>query len=359
MMAKASRSMVALYTFLLSTVFLLMILYIYFYAVGKKDWILELLRVRLFYLPMLVYVLLFSAAISVLVSFVTYFIRRAHYGKIEEKIRLLTYDNYDHPVLLKKIQHAQSDQYLGDIDEDLMKIKDKMMKMSKDLQAINSQPEMVDGESKEQILQEERHRLARELHDSVSQQLFAATMMLAALNEEIEKKEVPENFKTKLGTVASIINASQSEMRALLLHLRPVNLEGKSLQIGIEQLLKELQTKIDINLLWEIEDVHLPTGIEDHLFRIVQELLSNTLRHAKAHSLEVYLKQSDESLLLRMLDDGIGFDMGQEKVGSYGLKNIRERVSGMGGTCKIISFKNKGTSIEIKIPIVKESEEND
>ena len=64
---------------------------------------------------------------------------------------------------------------------------------------------------------------------------------------------------------------------------------------GIEQLLKELQTKIKIELIWDVEDVHLNSSIEDHLFRIVQELLSNTLRHAKAKELEVYLHQVDKT----------------------------------------------------------------
>ncbi|MBA5819488.1 sensor histidine kinase, partial [Escherichia coli] len=72
----------------------------------------------------------------------------------------------------------------------------------------------------------------------------------------------------------SIVNESQSEMRALLLHLRPTQLEGKSLKTGIEQLLKELTTKLPIEVEWQIEDISLQKGIEDHLFRIVQELLS-------------------------------------------------------------------------------------
>lgn len=120
-------------------------------------------------------------------------------------------------------------------------------------------------------------------------------MMLSALNEQAQRTETPEPYRKQLAMVAEIINASQSEMRALLLHLRPISLEGKSLRKGIEQLLKELQTKIKIELIWDVEDVHLNSSIEDHLFRIVQELLSNTLRHAKAKELEVYLHQVDKT----------------------------------------------------------------
>ena len=183
-------------------------------------------------------------------------------------------------------------------------------------------------------------------------------MMLSTLNEMVEEMDVPEVIETQLQVVASIINTSQSEMRALLLHLRPINLEEKTLQQGIEMLLKELQTKINIELKWQIENVTLPSSIEDNLFRITQELLSNTLRHAKAHLLEVYLKKIDQTVLLRLVDDGVGFDVKEEKVGSYGLQNIRERVQGMGGTCRIVSFKGQGTSIEIKVPILKEEHDD-
>jgi NarL family two-component system sensor histidine kinase LiaS len=102
--------------------------------------------------------------------------------------------------------------------------------MSRELQQLSSLPQMVDGTAKEKILEEERHRLARELHDSVSQQLFAAMMMMSALNEQSQHSEELEPYKKQLAMVADIINAAQSEMRALLLHLRPISLEGKSLR---------------------------------------------------------------------------------------------------------------------------------
>ena len=82
----------------------------------------------------------------------------------------------------------------------------------------------------------------------------------------------------------------------------------------------------------------------------MQELLSDTLRHAKAKNLDVFLRQTPEWISLRVVDDGIGFDTNESRPGSYGLVNIRERVTGMGGTLKLLSFPNKGTIVEIKIP---------
>ena len=359
MMNKITYPLLFAYSFFFTNLVLLLSLYMYFYANAEKKWLQILTEAKIFHVPLLFYFILIALAVSVLILLTVYFVRRTHYGKIEEKVRLLAAGNYDSNLFLQSTPAGEANAEVSAIEQDLTAIHKNMRTMSKELQVLTSRPELVDGESKEQILQEERHRLARELHDSVSQQLFAAAMMISALEEVAQQSETPTPLAKQLGMVGEIINASQSEMRALLLHLRPVTLEGKSLQRGIELLLVELQTKIKIDLNWEVEDVNLPNGIEDHLFRIVQELLSNTLRHAKAASLDVFLKKIDHNILLRLIDDGVGFDVEAERVGSYGLKNIQERVTGMGGSCKIISFKGKGTSVEIKVPILEESEQVD
>lgn len=356
MIGRISRQMLAFYVFLSTFIVIVVTLFSYFHSIKQKNWFIELIQRKVFYIPLIFHILVISFFVGVFAFILISIVQKSQCGRIEEKLRLLASGNYENAVISQGVYKKGDDQYIAEVDRDILLISNKFLEMSKELQLLNSRPQKVDGETKEEILEGERHRLARELHDSVSQQLFAAMMMLSALNEQAQKGETPEVFRKQLAMVADIINASQSEMRALLLHLRPVNLEGKSLRKGIEQLLKELQTKIKIELSWDVEDVHLNNNIEDHLFRIVQELLSNTLRHAKAKELEVYLHQVDKNVLLRLVDDGVGFDMkeNENKAGSYGLNNIRERVAGMGGTIKIISFKGQGTSIEIKVPVIKE-----
>ncbi|AQP53064.1 two-component sensor histidine kinase [Vagococcus penaei] len=347
MMEKLNRPLVFFYTFLFTFIVLILTLYMYFFAKKQNYWMGELLTVQMFKIPLLIYVILISIVVGFVVLAFLYFIDYKIYGKVEMQLRLMALGQYEHRKTMESLENHPTQ-----IDLDIQSIRMKLVDMTKDLQELSQRPQLVDGQTKENIIKEERHRIARELHDSVSQQLFAATMMLSTLNEIVAESEIPEIIEKQLKVITGIIDSSQSEMRALLLHLRPINLENKSLKSGVELLLKELQTKINIEVVWDIENVSTKSAIEDHLFRIVQELLSNTLRHAKATTLEVYLKSIDQNLLLKVVDDGVGFDMEQDKVGSYGLGNIQERVTGIGGTLKIVSFKNQGTSIEIKIPLI-------
>jgi NarL family two-component system sensor histidine kinase LiaS len=213
----------------------------------------------------------------------------------------------------------------------------------------NEKAEDIESRMQE-IISQERNRLARELHDSVSQQLFAASMMMSAINETQQDQEGRQAKQLKM--VEEMIHQSQLEMRALLLHLRPAALKGKTLQEGIEELLVELLQKVALEIDWKVENFPLDKGVEDHLFRILQEAVSNTLRHAKSHNLEVLLIQRDEYAILRVADDGVGFNVEETKAGSYGLQNMYERAAEVGGSMKIISVKNKGTRLEVKVPIM-------
>lgn len=220
--------------------------------------------------------------------------------------------------------------------------------------------ERAEGEDKriqERIVQE-RQRLARELHDSVSQQLFAASMLLSAITEqqENEAKEIPK----PLAQAEKMVQQAQLEMRALLLHLRPAALHNKSLAQGLEELLFELQQKVHFTIRFRLEDVSLSKGAEDHLFRIAQETLSNTLRHANASEVDILFVERDGLAIFRVQDNGIGFMKDDDgKTGSYGLHHIQERAIEMGGTSKVVSVPSQGTIVEVKVPVEKGMEVDD
>jgi len=196
---------------------------------------------------------------------------------------------------------------------------------------------------------EERQRLARELHDAVSQQLFAISMTATAVGRTIEKDW--ERAKRQVELIEEMAAVAQSEMRALLLHLRPVHLDGKNLGEALQSLVNELQQKTSMSITLNVDgEMTLDTQSEDHLFRIAQEAISNTLRHSKAQSMSIHLSGFGRQVRLTFVDDGVGFEVEARKHSSYGLLTMEERVLEMGGSLDIESKSGAGTKIEIWIP---------
>jgi len=161
-----------------------------------------------------------------------------------------------------------------------------------------------------------------------------------------------EKMQTQLQSVAAILETAQKDLRVLLLHLRPVELEEKSLVEGIQILLKELEDKSDLKVSLKHNVTKLPKKIEEHIFRILQELISNTLRHAQASCLDVYLYQTDLELQLKVVDNGIGFQLGSLDDLSYGLRNIKERVEDMAGRVQLLTAPKQGLAVDIRIPLL-------
>ena len=203
----------------------------------------------------------------------------------------------------------------------------------------------------EAIIEKERKRIARDLHDTVSQELFAAHMILSGVSQQALKLD-REKMKTQLQSVAAILETAQKDLRVLLLHLRPVELEEKSLVEGIQILLKELEDKSDLKVSLKQNVSKLPKKIEEHIFRILQELISNTLRHAQASCLDVYLYQTEVEWQLKVVDNGIGFQLGSLDDLSYGLRNIKERVEDMAGTVQLLTAPKQGLAVDIRIPLL-------
>ncbi|RDI42291.1 sensor histidine kinase [Falsibacillus pallidus] len=237
---------------------------------------------------------------------------------------------------------------LASIEQQVDRVKNHIIEQTKLSQKLATEKAEDQEKRIQEIVSQERNRLARELHDSVSQQLFAASMMMSAITEYPRPADSPETKQLKM--VEQMIQQSQLEMRALLLHLRPAALKGKSLEEGIRELLEELVQKVPMDIQWKVEPLELDKGIEDHLFRILQESVSNTLRHSKASSLDVLLIERDQLIILRISDNGVGFNVEKEKAGSYGLQNMHERALEIGGTLKIVSLQNKGTRLEVRVP---------
>lgn len=318
--------------FLLFLFILLFITLLIFLSISENQSFTALYRADILGVSLIFFLILFSLVLAGIMSTYLRLFEKIKLRKVEEGLRMMSQGHYSASIFLNMYSLDTPLQINEDIDRQFLKLHEKLMFMADEALKNAEEDKALDEETKNDILEGERKRIARELHDSVSQQLFAASMMLSAVNQQIE--ESTEGVVSQLKMVEQTINASQTEMRALLLHLRPVQLDGKSLKQGIEHLLKELTSKIEVNIHYEIERITMPTVMEDHFFRILQELLSNVLRHAKAKVLEVYLTQNNNVIQLRVNDDGVGFDVEKPKSGSYGLQNIKERIEGMGEALK-------------------------
>lgn len=168
--------------------------------------------------------------------------------------------------------------------------------------------------------------------------------------DDLEKEEL----NTQIQTVEAMLQNAQKDLRVLLLHLRPTELANRTLTEGIQMILKELTDKSDIEIVYKENITSLPKAMEDNLFRIAQEFISNTLKHAKASRIELYLNQSKNEVQLKMVDNGVGFDMDEVRNLSYGLKNIEDRIDDFAGSLNVISERGKGVSMDIRLPLVTE-----
>ncbi|TLS35953.1 sensor histidine kinase [Pseudalkalibacillus caeni] len=295
-------------------------------------------------LPFIIFVPVLSLLIGAVFGLFAGIILRKHFEAIEDSLKML---ERGRQVSKKDLCGVPE---LDTIRNTIERIQQQISEQTKLSQKLASEKAEVQEKRIQEMVSQERQRLARELHDSVSQQLFAASMMMSAINES--KSSTDERETKQLKMVEEMIHQSQLEMRALLLHLRPAALKGKSLQEGIQELLGELTQKVPINLKWKVEPLKLDKGVEDHLFRILQEAVSNILRHSKAESMEVLLIEREGLIILRIADDGIGFEMDKEKTGSYGMQTMHERAVEVGGSMKIVSVPNKGTRLEVRVPMI-------
>jgi two-component system, NarL family, sensor histidine kinase LiaS len=249
-----------------------------------------------------------------------------------------------------KIYFNEGDE-LTRIGNELNELGEKLQNQVKSLQRLaDEKAELAKSAHKSAVI-EERQRIARDLHDAVSQQLFALTMMSEASIKQVEHN--PDVAKKQMVEVANAAHQAQSEMRALLLHLRPVHLSGDPLPKGIQKLVEELKQKSQIDFQLEVDEtLKLSEAAEEHVFRIIQESLSNILRHANATEVRIEVVKRGAELFMHIADNGKGFDLSidSEKKTSYGLKTMKERSEELGGTFTIRSNTDEGTYIDIRIP---------
>lgn len=298
-------------------------------------------------LPIIILCIIVSIFLGLIFGLISYQQQKKQQRFINEKLKAVLAGKTDSKILHygRDKEINQTIDLINDLQQQLNQVTNRMQEVIGD--QLEDQEEKI-----EERLTAERNRLARELHDSVSQELFAASMLVSAINE-LEADSI-DQLEQPLSQIEQMIQQAQIEMRALLLHLRPIALRNQTLKAGIDQLISELVEKVPININWKTEDVTLNRAVEDHLFRILQESVSNALRHAKANQIDVLFFKRDQIAILSVIDDGTGFDPEQALSGSYGLANMRERTTEIGGQFKIVSLPGQGTKITVHVPLNRE-----
>jgi signal transduction histidine kinase len=202
---------------------------------------------------------------------------------------------------------------------------------------------------------EERQRLARELHDSVSQALYGIALGARTARTLLERVKIDDTGITEsLDYVMSLAQAGLAEMRALIFELRPESLETEGLVAALNKQSDALKARHQIDVSLDLcEEPPVAMEVKEILYRVAQEALHNTIKHAQATQIVVRLACENQELVLEVEDNGIGFDPAQEFPGHLGLLSMRERVEGTGGRFRIESAFHQGTKIRAKIPFAK------
>jgi signal transduction histidine kinase len=196
---------------------------------------------------------------------------------------------------------------------------------------------------------EERQKLARELHDSVSQALYGISLGVHTARTLLDRD--PGKVAEPLEYILALADAGMAEMRALIFELRPESLETEGLVSALTKQAAALQARHEIIVSTELcGEPDLPLKVKQELYRVAQEALHNTIKHAHAGKVNVRLRRTAEAIILEMRDNGVGFDPLGSFPGHLGLLSIQERIKNLGGVLSIESTPGQGTTILARVP---------
>jgi PAS domain S-box-containing protein len=205
-----------------------------------------------------------------------------------------------------------------------------------------------------EIEEVQRQQLARELHDSVSQNLTALGINLNILSSQLPEESAVLLY-SRIQDSLSLVAETAKRIRDVMAELRPPVLDDYGLVAALRWYGEQLARRLGLRVEVQGKEGRLPTKIENTLFRITQEGLTNVVKHAQASRVLVSLEIIDKICQLVMVDNGIGFDMAdlniRQRAPGWGIMNMKERAMAIGGTFQINSSPGKGTRVVVKVPV--------
>src|SRR6266705_3597002 len=210
-------------------------------------------------------------------------------------------------------------------------------------------------QAQELVSLQERQRLARELHDSVSQALYAIGLGAHTAREALESD--PEQAMASIDYVLALAEAGLAEMRALIFELRPESLEMEGLVAALTKQVAVLRTRYKLTVEADLgEEPNLSMEIKHMLYRVAQEALHNSVKDGRASMVILRLARQGNEIILQVHDNGKGFDPTGPVPGHFGVRSMRARVAKIGGTLTIESPPGQGACIDVRVPQVMENE---
>ena len=195
----------------------------------------------------------------------------------------------------------------------------------------------------------ERSRISRDLHDSISQDLFSLSLLSAGLEKALPADSA---VRQEVEALAETVRSTNREMRALLLELRPSALDEKGLVSALEDLATTYSARLGVKVDTDLEVLSLPPAAEVAALRIAQEGLANAIKHSRATSIRLGLHRKGDFAEVTVADDGQGFSAHENGASQgLGLRLMRERVDELGGTLTIESHDGVGTTVSAKLPL--------
>ena len=210
-----------------------------------------------------------------------------------------------------------------------------------------------------QAQEEERKRIARELHDGVGQALYSILVGLNVIGQD----NLTDPIKQHVNDLLQMTSKAMEEVKRMALELRPSALDDLGLLPALRSLMKRVEKSFQIQVEMHVqgEKRRYSAAMETALYRIVQEAMTNTAKYGKASQLGIVFENREKEVVVTVVDDGVGFDVEQALNAGKGLGlfGMRERAQLLGGTVDIRSAPDDGTTVIIRIPLPKEGTEDD
>ena len=206
------------------------------------------------------------------------------------------------------------------------------------------------------VREQERLHMAREIHDELGQLLTVMKMDVSWLNRKLEQPPGP--IQDKLNDLLKMLDNTVKTVRRISSELRPSLIDDLGLVAAMEWHIEEFSKRSGIDCVTDFPktEMLIPDSIKISIYRILQESLTNVGRHSQAKNVHIRLQNAENQLILKIEDNGVGFDESKRKKKTLGLIGARERAESQGGTYRIESMPGQGTTVTVEIPWVSNPE---